>query len=221
MDIHTTEEQQIEAIKKWWHENKWSLIGGVVIGIAVLLGGRAWLDNKNSYTEAASTVYQVMIQELTQGKFTEANENGKQLLSEFSDTPYAELASLGMAKIKLEEGDLIAAESHLRWALANATQEPVAHEARLRLARVLLAENKLEDARNLLEEVEHGTYASTYEAGLGDIHIAAGRLDMAREAYTRALMELNPGTSGRKLLQMKLDNLGSTNQASTSKGSTK
>lgn len=211
MDVYTTEEQQIEAIKKWWRENRWSLIGGVVLGIAVLMSGRAWLNNKHAYTENASAVYQVMIEQIGRGQFSAASEKGKQLLGDFSDTPYAELAALGMAKIKLEEGDLVAASAHLRWALANASQEPVIHEARLRLARVLLAENKLVEAEGFLEDVEYGVYASAYETVMGDIQVTAGHPDQAREAYIRALAETAPGSTGRELLQMKIDNLGIAN----------
>ena len=208
MDVYTTEEQQIEAIKKWWHENKWSLIGGVVIGIAVLIGGRAWLENKHAYTETASAVYQVMMQHIAQGEFTEASEKGKQLLSDFSDTPYAELAALGMAKLKVEEGDTAAAVAHLRWVLDNGDQEPVKHEARMRLVRLLLADNKAQDALTFLQGIEYGTYQAAYDALLGDVHLALGRTDEAREAYQRALSASSGVSAGRDLLQMKLDNLG-------------
>ena len=31
MDVYKTEEEQVEAIKKWWQENGKSIIAGVVI----------------------------------------------------------------------------------------------------------------------------------------------------------------------------------------------
>lgn len=211
MDVYTTEEQQVEAIKKWWRENRWSLIGGVAIGAMVLIGGRGWLDNKHAHTEAASTVYEIMLQELSQDRFGEAEEHGKQLLGEFSNTPYAALAAFGMARIKTEAGELSAATPHLRWVLSNAEEEEIKHEAKLRLARLLLAQNKLQEAQALLEDVELGAYSSPSEILLGDIHLAAGRTDQARQTYMNALAGIVPGTPGRELLQMKLDNLGSGN----------
>ena len=219
MDTYTTEEQQVEAIKKWWNENKWSVIGGVVIGISALWGGRAWLDNQHAYTEAASATYQVMLEQMSSGKNEDAATQGAQLLGQFSDTPYASLAALAMAKIKLDAGDATAASSHLRWALDNTKEDAVRHEARLRLAKLLLADSKFEEALTLLNGVDAGVYVSGYEQLKGDIHLAAGQLELARTAYGRALAAMAPTEPGRKLLQMKLDNLGgASNQAPIAAG---
>lgn len=208
MEVYTTEEQQVEAIRKWWRENKWSLIGGVVIGIAVIIGGRAWLENRNAHAEAASAAHQVMMQQAADGSLAEAEATAKQLLSEFSDTPYAGLASLVLAKLKAEAGDLEAAGSHLQWVLDNTKQEPVLHEARTRLAQLLLAQGKGAEVIALLEGVEAGSYEAQYATLLGDAHAAAGRAAPARDAYVRALAAMPADAPSRELVQMKLDNLG-------------
>lgn len=39
-----TEEQQIEAAKKWWKENGSSIVTGLMLGLAVLFGYRYWTD---------------------------------------------------------------------------------------------------------------------------------------------------------------------------------
>jgi len=208
VDIYTTEEQQVAAIKKWWDDNKWSLIGGVVIGVGALWGGRAWLDNQQVYSEAASAVYQQMLENVSQGKNEDAAEQGAQLLGQFSDTAYASLAALMMAKTKVEGGDAAAASAHLRWALDNAENDAVRHEARLRLARLMVAEGKYDDALNFLNGIEAGIYESTYEQLKGDIYIAMGQPESARTAFMRALASAAPEERGRELLQMKLDDLG-------------
>lgn len=219
MDVYTTEEQQVEAIKKWWHENKWSVIGGVVIGISALLGGRAWLDNQQAYAEAASTSYQMMMEEMSRGNTDDAATQGAQLLGQFSDTPYASLAALAMAKLKLDAGDAAAASSHLRWALDNTKEAAVRHEARLRLTKLLLADGKFDEALSLLAGVDTTVYTAAYEQLRGDIHLAAGQLESARTAYGRALAAMAPSERGRELLQMKLDNLGGMgNQAQAAAG---
>jgi len=97
VETYTTEEQQVEAIKKWWAENKWSVIGGVVIGVGALWGGRAWLDGQAAYTEAASATYQMMLEQISQGKTDEAATQGAQLLGQFSATAYASLAAFTLA----------------------------------------------------------------------------------------------------------------------------
>jgi len=208
VETYTTEEQQVEAIKKWWAENKWSVIGGVIIGVSALWGGRAWLDNQAVYAEAASATYQMMLENISRGNNEDAASQGAQLLGQFSDTPYSSLAALSMAKIKLEAGDAAAASSHLRWALDNTKENAVKHEARIRLAKLLSADAKHDEALALLNGVEVGVYATSYERLKGDIHLAAGQSESARTAYVRALAEMPTTERGRELLQMKLDNLG-------------
>jgi predicted negative regulator of RcsB-dependent stress response len=208
VEVYTTEEQQVEAIKKWWSDNKWSLIGGVVIGVGALLGGRAWMDNQRSYAETASAIYQVMLEQVSQGQNAEAATQGAQLLGQFADTGYASLAALSMAKIKVEAGDNAAASAHLRWALDNSKVDAVRHEARLRLARLMLSDSKYDDALAVLNGVEAGVYESSYQQLKGDIYVAMGQPESARTAFTRALASAMPGERGRELLQMKLDNLG-------------
>jgi predicted negative regulator of RcsB-dependent stress response len=208
VEAYTTEEQQVEAIKKWWHENKLSVIGGVVIGVGALWGGRAWLDYQHNYAEAASATYQVMLEQLSQGKNEDAALQGAQLLGKFSDTAYASLAALAMAKIKQEAGDSAAASAHLNWALDNTKEDAVRHEARLRLAKIMFADKKYDDALKMLNGIDAGVYESTYEQLKGDIYVAKGQPESARTAYTRALASASPEERGRGLLQMKLDNLG-------------
>lgn len=208
MDVYTTEEQQVEAIKKWWHDNKWSIIGGVVIGLAAIWAGRMWLDNQRAYGEAASAAYQVMMERMERGATEEASQVGAQILGQFADTPYAALASLAMAKLKVEGGDLASAKSHLRWALDNSKEPAVQHEARLRLARVILSEGNGAEALSLLNGIVAGSFAPAYEELKGDIHVAAGDVALAREAYRKALDLLDPTSPSRQLLQIKLDDLG-------------
>jgi len=208
VDVYTTEEQQVEALKKWWHENKWSVIGGVVIGVGALWGGRAWLDNQHNFTEAASATYQLMLEQVSQGKNEDAALQGAQLLGQYADTSYASLAALTMAKIKQQAGDAAAASAHLRWALDNTKEDAVKHEARLRLAKIMLADKKYDDALAMLNGIDAGVYEATYEQLKGDIYLAKGQPESARTAFTRALASASPGERGRELLQMKLDNLG-------------
>lgn len=209
MEVYTTEEEQVEAIKKWWRENRLSVIGGIILGIAVLWGGRTWLAGQDSHAEAASDVYQIMMAKLSRGSLEEAAADGSALLGQFSDTPYAALASLALAKIKLEQGDMAAAMSHLNWALSNAEQEEVKMVARLRLAELLLAEGDAAGALAQLDVVATpGTFEAIYEQLKGDIYVAEGKTDLARNAYVRALSVMAPTSPGHRLLQMKLDDLG-------------
>ena len=208
MDIHLTEEEQVEAIKKWWKDNAKSVIGGILIGLAVIYGGRTWFEQKSNHVEQASATYQAMIQDMQQSNATNAAEKASLLLGQFSDTPYSTLAALTMAKIKVDENNLVGAKSHLRWALDHSDQADLKHIARLRLVRVLLSEGNIEDAMALIESVDFGKYAASYQELKGDALVAKGQNDLAIGAYTLALESLEPGSRLRSYIEIKLDNLG-------------
>jgi predicted negative regulator of RcsB-dependent stress response len=108
------------------------------------------------------------------------------------------------------EGKLSEAEKQLRWVLTKAsTGSDTAQVAQLRLARVLAASGDIDQALSILAEVRAGSYAATYAAAEGDILMAAGRNDEARDAYSRAL-SLAGRDGGRvnlPALQQKLQSL--------------
>lgn len=213
MDVYTTEDEQVEALKKWWKENWLSLVGGVLIGVGILAGWKYWTDTKHHHAEAASIEYETMMQAMAQNKTQEIEARANMLLTTFADTPYASFAALTMAKVKADANDLVAAKSNLRWAIENSPQEEVKHEALIRLARVYLAEKNYDDALSQLEMVKSDSYKIVVEELKGDIYVAKGDTENARTAYSMALAQLdlsadNASSRLRNFLQMKLDDLG-------------
>ena len=55
MSTLETEEQQVEAIKKWWQENGKSLIAGIVIGLGGIVGWQGWQTYQIEQAEARQT----------------------------------------------------------------------------------------------------------------------------------------------------------------------
>ncbi|MCI0505221.1 MAG: tetratricopeptide repeat protein [Gammaproteobacteria bacterium] len=213
MDVYTTEDEQIAAIKKWWKENWLSLFGGILIGAGILFGWKYWNDSKNFHTESASVEYEAMIQSLAKNQLEESSSHAATLLGQYADTPYAGLAALTMAKIKADKDDLVAAKSHLRWAMDNVQQQEVKTEAQIRLARILLAEGKHDEALQQVSNIQLSPYKAVVEELKGDIYVAKGDIVNARTAYSLALAELDQSTSGaapraRNFIQIKLDDLG-------------
>jgi len=213
VNVYATDEEKVEALKAWWKQNGKSVIGGILIGVAVLYGGKTWLDQRHSHVETASMEYEAMMQDLNQDKKDQAAERGASILGQYSDTPYAELASLTLAKIKVDENDLVAAKANLRWAMDNAKQDEIKLIARLRLARVLNAEGNHDEAMKLIDIPNTGKFAASYAELKGDIYVAKGNNSEARTAYNLALQSLDPGSRDRHYLEMKLDDLGQPTKA--------
>ena len=61
MADHLSEEEQIEAVKRWWAANGMQTILAVVLVIGGYFGWQAWTDHVDDQAAAASLVYQEML----------------------------------------------------------------------------------------------------------------------------------------------------------------
>jgi predicted negative regulator of RcsB-dependent stress response len=182
------DQEQLEAFKKWWDENGRSIIAGVVIGALGLFGWRGWQSYTQTMAERASTQYFQMRALVEQGNRAQADVAAAVLKDDYRRSPYAALASLSAAKLAVDAGALDDAATHLRWAMEHGKQNTVRQLARLRLARILIAQDKANEALSMLDgESIAVAFATLADEARGDAYVALGRIDEARQAYDRAL----------------------------------
>jgi len=203
---HTTEEEQVEAIKKWWKENGTSVVIGLVVGFGVLIGGNYWMQHNSTQRQNASLEFSQLQDDLQQTRTDAVMTRGDHIINNFSDTPYAVLSAFAIAKLKADEGDMLSARARLQWVLDNSKQLEFLHMARMRMATVMVAEGNGDGALTLLNSVDAGEYLPLYEELKGDIYVSLSQQNPARSAYEKALKANDKGDNS--LLQMKLDDLG-------------
>ena len=206
MSEYRTDEEQAEALKKWWNENGKFIIAGVVIGIGAIFGWRGYNTHQAQQAVEASVLYEQMIIASREDDSENVAVYANRILENYKSSTYATFATLMLAKQAAETGELDEAETHLRWVLNNSSQEEFEHVARLRLARVLIAGEKLDQADKTLKVSNTGDFSSRYEELRGDIPVKQNRVDEARQAYEKALA--NSADGNNPILQMKLDDLG-------------
>lgn len=206
---YETEEQQVEALKKWWQENGRYLIAGVVLGLGILFGWNSWKDHRETQGMAASELYSQLTGAVESSALEDAKAFEEKLMQDYDGTPYAALGALAMAKIYVEQNNLAEAESKLRWAMGNSNEQELQEVSRLRLAQVLIAMEKYDDALSMLGTELPAGYVSLTEELRGDALRAQGNLDEARAAYDKALLT----AGGRsEYLQLKRDSLGAAQE---------
>lgn len=204
MDTNLTDDEKLEQIKKWWSENGGSIVTGVVLGLAVLFGGKAWFSWQEKNAQNASNLYTVLMNSMAGGDAMAVSQRAGVLVTEYGDTPYAALASLALAKVRIEAGDLVAAQAQLEWVLENSKSDMLLDTARLRLARVLIAMENLDAAETLLNQVAKGdAFEPLYTEVRGDVYVARGNLTAANQAYQEALAATAAGSPGQHLLELK------------------
>lgn len=203
MDYYVSDDEQVEAIKKWWQENAKSIIGGIAIGLVAVLGWQYWTAHKSTQAERASAHYAALVQAVEKQNTDQAQRQGQVLLEDFPRSAYTVLASLELARLAAEAGDNATAGQRLHWVIDHAWQDDIKDIAKLRLVRVLLAENRYDEAAARLNEVVNPNLTAEREELRGDLYLAHNEPARARAAYEAALnaKTFNP------LLQLKLDNL--------------
>jgi predicted negative regulator of RcsB-dependent stress response len=204
MAEHLNEEEQVEALKRWWSENGRSVVGGVVLGLALVGGWRGWQYYQQDRAETAGVRYGELLVAAEAGQADRAVQLAEGLRIEFDDTAYASLAALQAAKLKFEAGDRGAAQQQLAWVRANAPDPGLRQIAALRLTRILIDEAELDAAQRILDAVPRDAFAPEVAELRGDLARARWDLDAARAAYEEALA--GKPASG-VLLRMKLEDL--------------
>ncbi|GAA0564204.1 YfgM family protein [Halomonas salifodinae] len=208
-----TEEEQVEALKRWWKENGMALVAGVVLAAAGLLGWNAWQGYQANQAEAASLRYQQLIGLASQSTLDEAGlAEAQRLVDEITDnhgrTLYADLSRLIEARLAVEAGDRVAARAVLGDLVQGSDDAYVGDLARLRLARLQLADDEPQAALETLGS-ELGESLAAQRAELrGDAQLALGEVDEARRAYRDALSLAERHGQALYGVQLKLDDLG-------------
>ncbi|MBW7469612.1 tetratricopeptide repeat protein [Marinobacter sp. M216] len=207
-----TEEEQVQAIKDWWKKNGSSLLIGIGAALAIVFGWQAWQNHQaQQRTEAANQFANLL------NAFSEqADENSgdtvafvaKTLREDYAGSAYAVYGNLILAKQQLMDDDAAAAIDSLSWALEQSGEhEALALVVRSRLARAQFDAKKYEDA---LATIDSASNSDAFDAILselrGDILLAQGDKEGAREAYLTAREQSQQGRSG--VLQLKLSDLG-------------
>ncbi len=193
MDTYRTEEEQVEAIRRWWDENGRSTIISIVLALAAGFGWQAWKNHDQQLGEAASHDYQLLLQHLAVtsaapgGDFSEAKDLAEQIKAQYASSGYAQFAALQLAKIAVSSNDMEQAKAQLKWVLNKApAKSDIADIASLRLARVLASTGDTDQALEILATGTNGAYAASYELARGDIYMQLDRSDEAKAAYLEA-----------------------------------
>ena len=208
MTAYKTEEEQVEDIKRWWEKNgKFVIILGIVV-VASVIGFKTWNEFKLSTAANASAQYDLMMEELTAAKTDSVVQRGASIVKKTPELAYAVLSSLTVAKVHVDKGEYDQAATQLNWALLNAADEKLQHVARVRLAKVLAAQEKFAEALTHANFAQQGAFSSQYSIVKGDIYYKKGEFASAKTAYQSAIDDSNVSPQLKSFIQIKLDDIG-------------
>jgi predicted negative regulator of RcsB-dependent stress response len=209
-DLYDTHEQG-ERVKGWLRENGSAIVMGLVLAFGLMFGFKQWQAWQTSERQQASAEYQVVVDFIEQDNMDAAVPNYEVLKAEYPDSAYTAMASMLMAKARLQAGQLDIAVQALTHAMNHAQPAAVQIIARERLARVKLSQGEIDEALGLIDGAPSSEgFEAQFAEIRGDIHLARGEEDLAIESYQNSLGLLEDGVGNRELLNMKLEALGAT-----------
>jgi len=195
------EHEQSEKVRTWLQENALGLIGGVVLGLALIGGWQWWQKQRHGAQIQAGERYQSAVDNIQAGKLQPA----KSAVAALPAGAYATLGALSLAKAQMAAGHRDDAIATLR--ASHPADAALAAITSQRLALLLIDAGKAEEA---LKQLPAGDSDPQTLELRGDAHYALGHLDQARAAYAQALATMDAAAPARRLVELKLSEVGGT-----------
>ena len=207
METYSTEEERLEALQRWWKENKQSLFAGLVMGLLIIGGWKLWQNHQRTQNEEASWIYHQLTEANQKGANDASQKLAERIIKDYGSTTYSAYARLFLAKSKMDSNDLKGAQQTLEEALKKADDEEMENLTRLRLAKVLLAQpGEATKALSILDAVpakKQGKFKGLYLEARGNALSLLGRSAEARAAFEGALQQGEPSP----LLELKINDI--------------
>ena len=207
--LSSTEEENTEFLGSLWDKYKYLIALSLFLFGAGIFGWESWSQNRLSNLQDSADMYESFINSLNDDDL-DKKVMAEQIIEKYPNTLYADLVTFHLAKISVEEEDLNKAEEHLMWILQRHDSkwgsdfDPIEATARLRLARVLIANDNSNKALEIINESEN--MSSSLHEVKGDAEEKLGSYAEAKLSYLKAL-ESNQSQSVEAILKMKLANL--------------
>jgi predicted negative regulator of RcsB-dependent stress response len=217
VDEYLDEREQAEQLKQWFKENWLWMAAGIGLGLGGLYGWQGWNAYLDGKSRAAAERFTAMLQAFESQDPARGQELAGEITGQYGSTPYADQAVLVLARVAVEQGNLDEAATRLRQVMEQSKDKELALVARLRLARVQLAQGKHDEALATLDSTDATAVGAAVAELRGDVLLARGDEAAALEAYRKALAEgATPAETGvidTELLQLKIDELAGAAQA--------
>lgn len=207
MDVNMSEREQLGAIRDWWKRYGNFTIIVFIIALAGNIGWNFYKKRHESHSEYASMLYTRMLTSYALSNTKAMKTQADYLVKNFPHVPYASLANFTLVKQLVNDGKLSDALTKLNDVIEREHSTRLVQIARIRKARILLAQEKTKDAINTLNTIDEKSFMPLINEVRGDIYVAQGELVKARTEYQAALKALPMGEVNRSLLQMKFDQI--------------
>jgi predicted negative regulator of RcsB-dependent stress response len=213
VDDYLSETEQWEWLKAWVRTNGVWIIAGIAVGAGILAGWRWWQAHTDRIALEAGAKYQQVLEALDRKDRARADVITTELERDYASSPYTDQARLLQARVAVEANELDKAANTLKTVMDSTKDEQLALVARLRLARVQLAQGKPDDAIKTVDAVDAGAFKPRYDVLRGDALFAKGDKAGALREYQSARAGTVTQSVDAQSLELKIDDLLADNPA--------
>lgn len=204
MEVYSNENEQVDALRRFFANNGKALAVGVIVGIAALGGWRFWSSHQEGTDKAASAQYQQLTSAMQADK-PQTLEAVASFASENNNT-YGALAALDLAKQYVAANQLDKAITLLQSGLKDTKDANLQAVINLRLARIQLQQNQADAALTTLNNVQGDGWTAIVADIRGEALLSKGDKQGARDAWSKGA-ESQASPALKQMLQMKMNNL--------------
>lgn len=209
------EQEQLDQLKHFW--NQWgtliSCVLIVVCGSLAAWNGYQYWQNRQA-TKAAALFDAVEVANRAKDQ-TRVEQAFGDLKAGYAGTPQAVQAGFLLARSLVEAAKPDEAREVLAWVAANAGDDGFKALAKLRLASVLTEQKKYDEALAQLSGSLPAAFDGVAADHRGDILMLQEKRTEALEQYTKAYKAMSEDVEYRRLVEVKLNALGSNPAAET------
>ncbi len=206
MEVYENENDQMEAVKRFFAENGKALVVGVVLGIGALVGWRYWNSHQADSAMASSLEYQQVTSAANAAQ--PATLSAAEKFAAETKNTYGALASLELAQKYVDNNDLAKAAAQLQQGLSNTSDANLQALINVRLARIQIQQKQADTALKTLDGIKGEGWVAIVADLRGEALLSKGDKQGARDAWSKGA-QTNASPALREMMQMKINNLSS------------
>ena len=202
-----SEQEKWEYVQAWIRVNGPWIVAGLAIAALGIAGLRWWQARSERLQLQASASYEEVLRQFNLGNRSRATYLADQLERDFPRSPYAAQADLAVVRVLVDSNELDAAAARLGWIVEHSGDPELVNVARLRLARVQIAQDKPDAALATLGRAQTGAFAARDHEVRGDAYYAKHDRAAALDEYRAALSAAGPQLAQDDELNLKINDL--------------
>lgn len=177
-----------------WNANKKKIATMAIMVFSVsFFGVSYWQHHKHLEDQMVANNFQLIISAMATGDLLTVKNQANNLIKFSNRTPYPRLSALFLAKLAVINNNLEEAEHNLSLITKQTNKDQIWHIANLRLIKILLLQNKLNEAEAIKNSMEHNlpkSFISRYQELFGDLLLAKNQPQKANFLYRESVKNL-------------------------------